>query len=112
MGLFAVKTVRSPVDRARRLTIPELERYIRRGCVCSVCEFARAEIGVRWEEKSRAATSLVDVSAADSGWRRVSVEVTRRASRTLQQFRSALASFRAVWARNRGSASTEMPPTP
>ena len=30
--------------KARRLTIPELERYIQRQCSCSVCEFARDEI--------------------------------------------------------------------
>lgn len=34
-----------PQEReSRQLTIPELERYIRGGCFCSVCEIARAEI--------------------------------------------------------------------
>jgi queuine/archaeosine tRNA-ribosyltransferase len=28
----------------RRLTVPELEVYLRQGCSCSVCEYVRAEI--------------------------------------------------------------------
>jgi len=44
---------------SRRLTVPELERYIRLGCSCSVCEYVRAEIRARQmeapKEKERAA---------------------------------------------------------
>ncbi len=28
----------------RRLTVPELELYLRQGCSCSVCEYVHAEI--------------------------------------------------------------------
>lgn len=44
IAMYAARARAYQVYKVRRLTVPELERYIRRGCVCSVCEFALAEI--------------------------------------------------------------------
>lgn len=38
------------VFEPRRLTVEELQRYIRRGCDCCVCTFARSEIRERERE--------------------------------------------------------------
>lgn len=38
------------VFEPRKLTVKQLQKYIRRGCVCCVCEFARAEIRERQRE--------------------------------------------------------------
>lgn len=51
MGLLSLSGPRAQEDEPRRLTVPELARYIRRGCSCSVCEFARAEIRGRRREE-------------------------------------------------------------
>ena len=59
---------RGQVYEPRRLTVPQLRRYIRGGCFCSVCELARAEIRV-WELGASEGTEARVEGRASSGGR-------------------------------------------
>ena len=92
MGKITQDGARTKLHENRRLTVPELERYIRRGCDCSVCEFARVEIAVLRQEVSKTAGSQVE--SAMGLWQ------------AIQRIKSVLTSRRGVWGSRWGTTNT------